>query len=111
MMEKAWKIIETMDSHKLVALWNRYCAHAMIDGCIGDMDEFNVVLGHLQPIEIAVAVLDAPGFSPYDKWFCIDEMGLQSSNEPLDLIDEDGLAEYLVNDPEESRKFGLFKEE
>lgn len=104
--ERIQQIIDTLDESTIVMMWNERCdAYRYDDDRIYSMSEIDDIFGKMWASDF----LDKFGrdFDGSDDYFKDGVWGLESFNDIYDVVDDDELIEYIINEDEDFESDGV----
>lgn len=93
--EKLHEVLQDLGAHGFVSVWNEYCdANNYADDRLYSMSEFDEHFQNSTPLEIIKALGDE--FCVDEDWFAYTLYGINSSDDPFDLVCEDDLIKSII---------------
>lgn len=98
--DKISAILDEMETGEIICAWNQRCDNYNdFERHIYYMGEFNEVMCDVKPLDI-VEALDG-NFNSMDDYFCDDIYGLSSFDDIYDIVDDDELIEYIMEEDDD----------
>lgn len=95
-VEEVKEYLENLDDSDLKTLWNNYCDKESYDDHIYDMEEFDEIASGMTPSKIARHIYYGD-FCPNSDYFMFDGLANFKSGYADELVDYDGLAQYIYD--------------